>query len=256
MSTDSTPQMSHGKISPTILLPLPDHDFDPTESSIPWLECHSRGWQVIISTEHGMAAECDQNRFKGPFRSLRSVGSTVQAAYKQFTLDPSFQHPIPYAEIDPSKFDAILLPGGDGLRMRQYLESQVLQAIVLQFNQQGKLIGAICHGILVAARTIDPHTGHSVLFGHKLTILPKSMDQLKYQLDAKFFRNGYIMYPSCVEDEVTACLEHKEDYLRGPGLLAPYVVSDGNLVTARYYSDAQVFARRFVEMLQKRISQP
>jgi putative intracellular protease/amidase len=35
------------------------------------------------------------------------------------------------------------------------------------------LIGAICHGVLVLARTIDPQTGRSLLFGHKVTAPPR-----------------------------------------------------------------------------------
>ena len=88
------------------------------------------------------------------------------------TQDQAYQHPIPYAELDPNRYKAILLPGGDTLTMRQYLENPVLQKKVYQFWQQGKLIGAICHGVLVLARTIDPQTGHSILYGRKVTALP------------------------------------------------------------------------------------
>ncbi len=56
----------------------------------------------------------------------------------------------------------------------------------------------------------------------------------------------------CVSDEVRACLEHQEDFIREPGLLAPYVLSDGNLITSRWYMDAEVFAARFVDELQQR----
>ncbi len=63
---------------------------------------------------------------------------------------------------------------------------------VLQFWQQGKLIGAICHGILVLTRTIDPQTGQSVLYGHKVTALPRSLDRFAYLLDSWFIKHGYI----------------------------------------------------------------
>jgi putative intracellular protease/amidase len=165
------------------------------------------------------------------------------------TQDPAFQHPIPYAEIDPDRYLALLLSGGDGLRMRQYLDSTVLQGKVLQFWQQGKLIGAICHGVLVLARTIDPGTGRSVLYGRKVTAPPRSLDRAGYLLDSWLVRHGYIMYSSCVADEVRACLERPEDFSTG-SLLAPYAVTDGNLVTARWYMDAELFAERFVDALQ------
>jgi putative intracellular protease/amidase len=183
-----------------------------------------------------------------------SAGASVQEAYQQMTSDPLFQAPISYNQINPAEFTALLLPGGDGLRMHQYLDSAVLQQKVLEFFQLHKLVGAICHGILVLARTIDPQTGKSVLYGHKITVLPKSIDQLAYRLDSLLLKHGYIMYPSCVSDEARACLEHPDDLIRGPGLRAPFVVSDGNLVTSRYFSDAEVFAERIISELKQRVN--
>jgi putative intracellular protease/amidase len=169
------------------------------------------------------------------------------------TEDQSYQHPIPYAEIDPDRYNALLLPGGDALRVRQYLESAELQSKTLRFWQQGKLIGAICHGILVLARTIDPQTGRSVLYGRKVTAIPKSLDRFVYLFDKWLVKHGYIMYSSCVAEEVRACLQRPEDFSAGPGILAPYVVSDGNLITSRWYMDADLFAGRFVDELHRRI---
>ena len=60
------------------------------------------------------------------------------------------------------------------------------------------------------------------------------------------------MYSCCVAEEVRACLELPEDFSIGPGVLVPYVVTDGNLITSRGYYDAEVFAERFAEELQKR----
>jgi putative intracellular protease/amidase len=243
-----------GKTATKILMPLPDHDFDPTESAIPYKACVSNGWIVAFSTEHGAVAQTDLYRLKGPLPGLLSASKKAQSAYQQMTQDQYFQHPIPYAEIDPDQFNALLLPGGDGPGVRQYLESQILQGKVLQFWQQDKLIGALCHGLLVLARTIVPQTGHSVLYGHKVTALPKSLDQLGYRFDRWILKHGYVMYSSCVAEEVSASLERPDDFLKGPGLISPYVVSDGNLVTSRWYIDAEVFAESVVLELQRRIN--
>ena len=137
------------------------------------------------------------------------------------TQDQAYQHPIPYAELDPNRYKAILLPGGDTLTMRQYLENPVLQKKVYQFWQQGKLIGAICHGVLVLARTINPQTGHSLLYGHKVTALPKSLDRAGYLLDSWLLKRGYLMYSCCVANKVRACLERPEDFSKGPRLDGP-----------------------------------
>ncbi|OGN94351.1 MAG: hypothetical protein A2Y88_01120 [Chloroflexi bacterium RBG_13_48_10] len=246
--------MSTTNLIPLILLPLPDHDFDPTESGIPWEACTSRGWRVEFSTEHGAVPQADAYKLTGPLSEFITSGAKARSAYQQMTQDSAYQHPIPYMDIEPNRYNALILPGGDALRMRQYLESAQLRSKVLEFWQQGKLIGAICHGILVLTRTIDPQTGRSVLYGHKVTALPKSLDRFAYRLDSWLVKHGYIMYSSCVAEEVRACLEHPEDFLTGPGFLAPFAVSDGNLITSRYYMDAKLFAERFVNELQHRMS--
>ncbi len=137
--------------------------------------------------------------------------------------------------------------------MRQYLESTVLQGKVLQFWQQGKLIGAICHGVLVLARTVDPQTRRSVLYGHKATAVPRMLDRAAYLLDRKLLKRGYLMYACCVAEEVRACLACPEDFSDGPSVLRPYVVSDGNLITSRWYMDAARFAERFADELHQRM---
>ena len=253
MAETNTTEMNPGRVTPSILMPLPDQDFDPTEAATPWKVCTSRGWRVAFSTEHGNVAQADPLKLKGPFPGLLSAGAKAQAAYRQMTQDPAYQHPIPYAEIDPDRNQAILLPGGDTPRMRQYLESSVLRSKVLQFWQQGKLIGAICHGVLVLARTTDPQTGRSVLHGHKVTALPKSLDRAGYLLDSWLLRRGYLIYSCCVAEEVRACLERPEDLSNGPSILVPYVVSDGNLITSRWYMDAELFSERFADELQQRM---
>ena len=158
--------MNNSRFVVKILMPLPDQDFDPTEAAIPWKECTSRGWKVEFSTEHGNVAQGDALKLTGPLPGLLSAGEKAKTAYLQMIQEPAYNHPIPYTEIDPDRYQAILLPGGDTLHMRQYLESSVLQIKVLQFWEQNKLIGAICHGVLVPARTIDPKTRHSILYGH------------------------------------------------------------------------------------------
>jgi putative intracellular protease/amidase len=236
-----------------ILMALPDHDFDPTEAAIPWQICTCRGLGVAFSTEQGDIAEADLYKLSGPLANLLSGGDKTRSAYRQMTQDPVYRRPVAYAEIDVSEYAALLLPGGDALRMRPYLESAVLRSKVLQFWQRGKLIGAICHGLLVLARTIDPDTGHSVLYGHKLTALPKSLDRAGHLLFSRLLGRGYLMYSSCVADEVRSCLQNREDFSPGPGLLAAHVVSDGNLITARWYMDAGLFGRRFADEVERRI---
>lgn len=167
------------------------------------------------------------------------------------TQGDAYQHPVPYAEIDPEMHLAILLPGGHASGVRQYLESKTLQAKVLQFWQQGKLIGAICHGVLVLTRTIDPSTARSVLYGYKLTALPYSLDLIAQVSHRLMGRSAY----SCnVAKEVLSCPRSPGDFSTGKSTLIPYAVCDRNLVTARYWHDAQTFGELFAEELGKTLA--
>jgi len=55
--------------------------------------------------------------------------------------------------------------------MRGYIDSDTLQRLVVEAFARGLVVAAICHGVLLAARTVDPATGRSVLHGRKTTAL-------------------------------------------------------------------------------------
>lgn len=74
-----------------------------------------------------------------------------------FVLNASF------ASIDPHQYDALLLPGGRG---PEYLRlNQKVIDLVKHFDEQKKVIGAICHGIQIL-------TAAGILGGRKCTSYP------------------------------------------------------------------------------------
>jgi protease I len=73
--------------------------------------------------------------------------------------DQDFYHPIAYRDLDSKDFDAMILPGGHARGMREYLESSLLQFIVTESFARNQPIGAICHGVLLAARDLIEATG-------------------------------------------------------------------------------------------------
>jgi putative intracellular protease/amidase len=120
-------------------------------------------------------------------------------------------------------------------------------------------VGAICHGVLVLARSKDPRTGASVLAGKRTTCLPKYMERGGYVATAWRLGRYYRTYPEYVQDEVTAALRSPAQFVRGPRTLrrgtrddhAPaFVVEDGNYVSARWPGDSYLFAERFADRLR------
>ena len=90
--------------------------------------------------------------------------------------------------------------------MRQYLGSELLRRKVAEYWALGRPVGAICHGVLVLARTRDPTTGRSLLYGRRTTCLPKYMERSAFLTTAWRLGRYYRTYPAYVEDEVRAAL--------------------------------------------------
>jgi putative intracellular protease/amidase len=144
--------------------------------------------------------------------------------------------------------------------MRQYLGSEVLQEKVAQFWKLGRPVGAICHGVLVLARTNVPQTGRSVLADRRTTCLLKYQERGAYLLTAWRLGRYYRTYRAYVEDEVRAVLASPEQLERGPRVLAArgtatddspaFVVQDGTYVSARWPGDAYLFGKTFLSLLQ------
>ncbi len=240
-------------MSKKVIIPLPDKDFDTTEVSIPWKRFVEAGLQVTFSTETGQMGQTDPRLLTGVIFGQLGAKPDAIAAYRELEKDEAFRHPIPYESIDPQEYDLLILPGGHAKGMRQYLESKVVQHKALEFIKQNKVVGAICHGVLVLARTIDPETGRSVLYGRKLTGLTKRLERAGYYLT--FWRLGdyYRTYPEYVEDETVNVLKERSDFMHGGSIRKPFVIEDGNLITARYPEDAHLFAQKLLDRVNMNI---
>ncbi len=251
-------------MSKRVLVPLPDHDFDLTEVAVPWRHLSSLGHEIVFATETGATPQVDPLLVKGVLFGQLGADPEPKSFYLELEKDPRFRKPSTWASIDPAAFDGLLLPGGHAPGMRQYLGSSVLREKVGAFWKLNRPVGAICHGVLVLARTVDPETGKSVLHGSKTTCLPKYMERTAYFLTAWKLGKYYRTYPAYVEDEVKAALDAPEaQFVRGPHELttrgtatddrAAFVVEDGRYVSARWPGDAYLFAKKFQSRLEGRI---
>ncbi len=242
-----------------VLVPLPDRDFDVTEVAVPWKLLCEAGHEVVFATEEGAAPAADPLLLSGVVFGKLGAEEEPIAFYRQLEADPAFLRPRRTRDVDAAEFAALLLPGGHAPGMRQYLESEAVRSQVLAFWHGERPVAAICHGVLVMARTIDPATGRSVLDGRRTTCLPKYMERSAYL--ATFWRRGryYRTYPAYVEEEVRAALGDAGSFERGPRALfargtrdddsPAFVVEDGRYLSARWPGDAYLFARRLIARL-------
>jgi protease I len=244
----------------TVLIPLPDHDFDPTETGVPWRTLRQRGHRIVFATPSGKIAHADPRMVTGErlgiFAPLMKADRNGRSAYEQMCQCEEFRHPLTYHELDPGRLDGVILPGGHARGMREYLESSRLQSIVAGFFTHNQPVGAICHGVLLAARS-RRSDGRSVLYGKKTTALTRSMELTAWALTRFYLGDYYRTYPVTVEDEVRAALAAPEDFIRGPFSISRdspstldlgFTVRDGNYLSARWPGDAHRFANEFASM--------
>lgn len=245
----------------TIWMPLPDTDFDTTEIAVPWKLLTEAGHRVVFTTERGPAGPapaCDPLLLSGVLFGQLGAEPEPIAFYRELTEQPAFQQPLPWGTFDPNDADALLLGGGHAPGMRQYLGSTELQGKIAQFFTTQKPVAAICHGVLVLARS-QSADGVSVLRDYKTTCLPKYMERSAYLLTAWKLGKYYRTYDAYVEDEVKAALASPSQFVRGPRTLVKrgtrhndrpaFVVEDRHYVSARWPGDAYLFARRLLERL-------
>jgi putative intracellular protease/amidase len=243
----------------TILLPLPDTDFDVTEVAVPWKLLTEAGHDVVFATEAGATPACDPLLITGVvFGALGARPEPIEF-YRELEQASAFTSPRRWSDCDATKFDALFLAGGHAPGMRQYLGSEAVQRITVDFFATPKPIAAICHGVLVAARA-KRTDGTSVLHGTRTTCLPKYMERSAYL--ATFWRRGryYRTYDAYVEDEVRAALANPDDdFVRGPRTLSKrgtreddthaFVVEEGRYVSGRWPGDAYLIAKKLIERL-------
>lgn len=281
-----------------VIIPVADCDFDPSEVAVSWQVLHAAGHEVTFATSNGAPGRADPRMLTGEgldpwgwipgLRRLRMIGlllradARARAAYAALLQDAAFQHPLRYADLKVGDVDGLLLPGGHAKGMRPYLEDATLQGFVADVFDAGKPVAAVCHGVLLAARSTSKATGRSVLHGRKTTALTWQLERSAWHLTkylARFWDPGYYRTYAekpgepagywSVEQEVKRALASSADFLDVPkdaphhwhkasGIARDtpddarpaWVVRDGNYLSARWPGDVHTFARRFSTMLQ------
>lgn len=280
-----------------VLIPLPHQDFDPSEVAVPWRILTGAGHHVTFATPEGKVASADPLMLSGEgldpwgfvpgLRKLRAIGLLLRANgdarrdYAALVKSAAFHAPISWVAIEPDRYDALLLPGGHCARgVREYLESERLQQVTAEFFATDKPVAAICHGVVLAARSHGAD-GRSVLYRRRTTGLTWALEKSAWSLTrvTRFWDPDYYRtYPDgegqpagymSVQQEVTRALAGPEQFLDVPkdaphyrrktaGLARDsdgddtpaFVVRDGNYVSARWPGDVHRFARAFAGLLE------
>jgi putative intracellular protease/amidase len=283
-----------------VLIVLPKRDFDPSEVAVAWRVLKNAGNSLSFATSDGLPAAADPLMLSGEgldlwgripvLRKAKLLGLALRAnsdarrAYASLQNATSFKAPMPYSTLRIDQYDGLVLPGGHWARgMRQFLEDKTLQRFVADFFDADKPVAAICHGVVLAARSLSARTGKSVLYGRKTTALTWRLEKAAW-LTMKYF--GRVWDPAyyrtyleadsdpsgyrSVQAEVSRALASPADFCDVPKQTGDYfrkasglfrdsdedqrpawVVCDRRYVSARWPGDVHTFAVQFAAVLEE-----
>jgi putative intracellular protease/amidase len=247
-----------------VVMLLPAVDYDPTESAIIWDGLTAAGVDVRFATPNGEPAYADPRLVDKGFSVLSPLLMTKAdslAAYQRMVGDAQFAKPCTYEDVDIESAGGLFIPGGHAKGVRTLLESSAAQATAVTAMAAGMPVGAVCHGVLLLARSIDPSTGRSVLYGRQTTALTATLELGGWALTRLWLGDYYRTYPTTVQAEVTAALKSPGDFQAGPRVTlrdSPnhlgrgFTVKDGNYLSARWPGDCHRLASEYVDMVVAR----
>jgi putative intracellular protease/amidase len=200
------------------------------ELTTPYYAFRDAGAEVTVASIKGGPVPVDA-------RSVQAVGKN-DASVERYLKDTALQAKVAstprFTDIDARDYDALFLPGGHGT-MFDYPGSTELARLVEQFDRNGKVVAAVCHGPagLVAAKKAD---GTPFVAGRRIAAFTDS-EERAVGLDKAV--------PFLLETrlrELGAMHDGAPDF-------QPHAVRDGRLVTGQNPASAVPTAKLVIEAL-------
>lgn len=198
------------------------------EFAIPYDHFVAHGAHITVASPLGGAVPLDPKTEPDDGERIKWFGA-LRALQSSQTL----------AGIDESFFDGIFLPGGHG-PIVDLVHDRDLQRLIASFDEDGKFIGAVCHGP-AALLEVRGSNGRYLVRDRRLT----GFSNLEERLAGM---HGKV--PFLLEDEL------KKRGARYDSALLPmtaHVIRDGNLVTGQNPASSERVAQEFLEGLQRNI---
>jgi len=80
-------------MTPKILIPIPDKDFDLTEVAVPWKRFTENNYQVVFATEKGAVGQTDPRLIEGVIFGQLGAKPYAVAIYNELLESKEFQQP-------------------------------------------------------------------------------------------------------------------------------------------------------------------
>ena len=210
-----------------------------SELTHPYLAFHEAGYEVEIFSPNG--GECLADSMSDPrdasgysSSDLISMGFLATPALAKLVKETR-----PASEINPAKFDAIVVAGGQA-PMFNFKEAVALQKKFVEFYEAGKIASALCHGVAILAFA-KLSNGEYLAKGKTVTGFANVEEDFA---DNAVWSMGLLpkekhLMPWRIED---ALKERGANFVQA-GLWRGFAVRDGNLITGQQnFSGAETAA--------------
>jgi putative intracellular protease/amidase len=194
-----------------------------------YLVFHDKGYEVDIFSPDG--GKCEADAMSDPRDpSGYSAGDLISMGFIATPkLAALIESTKKVAEIDPKRFDAIVVAGGQG-PMFSFEGAIGLQQKFVEFYEAGKVACALCHGVAIL-RFARLSSGEPLVKGKTVTgfanVEEDFADNAVWSMNL-LPRDKHVM-PWRIEDEMKRL---GANYVQG-GLWRGFAVRDGNLITGQ-----------------------
>jgi putative intracellular protease/amidase len=194
------------------------------EFAVPYLVFKEKGYEVKVASIQGGEVPLDP-------RSIEEKDPAWAQAEEEL------KNTARLSKDDATGFDAIFLPGGHGT-MFDFPDNETLQYVLQQFAEDGRIIGAVCHGPsgLVNVTYKD---GTPLVKGKTVTAFTDE-EEREVQLDEYM--------PFLLESTLRL---RGANFVRGEKW-TDFSVRDGNLITGQNPQSSRSTAEKVVEALEEK----
>jgi putative intracellular protease/amidase len=195
------------------------------EFAVPYYAFKSRGYEVKVTSILGGEVPLDPSSIEGE----------INEAWAE--AEEELKNTAKLTKEDADGVDAIFLPGGHGT-MFDFPDNETLLAILQQLGEQGKVIGAVCHGPagLVNAAYKD---GTPLVKGKKVNAFTDE-EEVEMKLDMHM--------PFLLESKLR---ERGAEFVSAPKW-TEFSVRDGNLITGQNPMSSRSTAEKVIEALSEK----
>jgi putative intracellular protease/amidase len=190
------------------------------------------GHTVHIATPGGAKPTVDEVSL-----AAESAGGQDRAdSFRKYIagLDAELSAPLALADVEPSGYDAIVLPGGHGPMTDLYRDAD-LGKLLVAANTAGKVIAPFCHGPAGLLSATDD-AGNFAFAGRRLTVFTN-----EEELGGGTGPNT----PWFVEDALT----EKGAIVENAAAWSSHVVRDGNLISGQNPQSSEDVAKEVLKAL-------